>query len=438
MDETKNKKSTDAFVNFGGLKIRPVEEPKTSQGDETKNTLPPLNAKKVSDISFDIGEILEKEDARTKKLSEKTGNIFVDFGHKINQWVIGLTPIKLNEKVAYFQLLSVMIDAGIPLVKSVAILSDQMENLRFKSILIHMTKLLDKGMSLSEAMTEHYHIFTESQIGMVAAAEASGQLDEVLHQLAKEMEKKERITARVKGAMRYPAVIFALLVIVAVLMLIFVVPKIVTLFTESKVDLPWPTKMLIFISGALSKWWFLTLGVLLAVFVAVWLWKKTETGKYYLDFIILYLPILGKLNRKISLSRFSRSLSNLIRSGIPIVKALYIDANAIGNEVYRRRVELAAEDVKRGIPLGENLSGNKFLFPTMITHMIYVGEQTAQLDVICEKIADFYDEEIDVAVSSLARIMEPLIIVLVGVGVGFMVAAVMMPMLQLIDITAVL
>lgn len=393
---------------------------------------------KASDIILDIYDIIEKDDERKAKLQEKTGNFFVDMKRKINQLTINLTRIRLQEKVMFFQLLSVMIYAGIPVVRALMVLAEQIENPRFKIVIARMSRMVERGKSFSEAMVEFHTIFTEAQIGMIEAAEASGQMNEVLRQLADEMEKRARITSRVRGAMVYPGVIFSVLVVVAVLMMILVVPKLTVLFSESAANLPWPTRLLIFTSDALTKYWFISLFIIIAIGVAIYIWKRTEEGKYHYDLFKIHIPILGKLQRKLALSRFARGLGNLLHAGLPIVKAIMIDANSIGNEVYRERIELAAEDVKRGIPLGDNLSADKKLFPTMVAHMILVGEQTAQLDVVCNKIADFYDEEVDVLVGSLTRVMEPLIMIIVGVGVAFMVAAIMMPMLQLIDIAAVL
>ncbi|MBI5754958.1 type II secretion system F family protein [Candidatus Peregrinibacteria bacterium] len=389
-----------------------------------------------AEVIFDIDDMLEREKKSVGGMDSNT--FFGKLYNTVNQWVVNLSRIKLKEKVAFFQLLSVMIGAGIPFVKALTILADQTTNPRFKTVILQMAKMVDKGSSLSASMSVYDTIFTEAQVGMVESAEASGQMNEVMRHLAEDMEKSQKIMGRIRGAMIYPSVIFGMLILVGFLMLIFVVPQIVSLFSASKVDLPWPTRLLIFMSTvAVSYWPVVILGVI-GLVVAVHFIRKTESGKYFFDSFRLVIPVIGPLSKKVYISRFSRGLANLLKAGIPIVKALYINAHAIGNEVYKIRIESAADDVKRGIPLGENLSASKNLFPPMVSQMIVIGEQTAQLDLIANKIADFYDEEVDLAVGSLSKIMEPLIMVIVGVGVGFMVSAIMMPILQLSDITSAL
>jgi type IV pilus assembly protein PilC len=266
-------------------------------------------SKKAADIILDIDEILDRHEQKSGK-NAKTGNALVDFGNTVNQLAIGLSPIGIKDRTAFFQLLSVMINAGIPLVKSLAILSEQMTNQRLSGIIANMMKLVDKGYSLSESMNEYQKIFTEAQIGMVESAEASGQMNEILHQIAVEMEKSARINARVKGAMRYPMVIVGMLLLIGGLMMVMVVPKFVEIFTSSGVTLPMPTKILIFISGLFVNYWIFGVIGLFGLYIAFQIWRKSTLGRYYFDLFVISLPIVGELARKISLSRFTRGLAN--------------------------------------------------------------------------------------------------------------------------------
>ena len=283
-------------------------------------------------------------------------------------------------------------------------------------------------------MSIYPEIFNEAQVGMIHAGEASGQLNKTLKDLAEETEKSASITSKIRGALIYPVAILVLLVVVIFVMMIAVVPQLTKLFSQTGHELPLPTQILINTSTFCVQYWWIVLSVSVALIVGVGAWKKTRTGKYYWDYLMLKLPIFGNMLQKAALSKFSRSLSSLMSSGVPIIKAIEITANAIGNEVYKRRLLLTAEDMRRGIPMAENMAGSK-LFPTMLVNMIEIGEQTAQLETVTLKVAQFYDEEVDNTVSALTKVMEPMIIVVIGVTVGGMVAAIMLPIIELTNIT---
>ncbi len=227
------------------------------------------------------------------------------------------------------------------------------------------------------------------------------------------------------------------MLIAVVLMLTLVVPKISALFTQSSQELPLSTKILITASEyAQHGWVYMILGAL--VFSGgFYVFSRQKRGKYLLHFALLYVPIFGKLMRELMIARFTRVLASLLNSGIPIVKALEITSHAVGNEVYKQRIDFASQDVAQGIPLGENLTDNSFLFPPMVASMVLVGEQTANLVEVCNKIADFYETEVDNMVSTLSKLMEPIILVVMGGTVGFVVAAIMQPIMALSDISSV-
>lgn len=363
-----------------------------------------------------------------------TGNIFTDWMKRINLYFIAHSKVKIQDKATFFHLLAVMINSGIPMTKALRSLVNQLnKSPRLKMIVEELNSDIESGGSLSEAMQKNPDVFNEQEVGMVKSGEASGQLAKVLDNLAKDVEKVYKITGKVKSAMIYPSVIFSLLIAVVVAMLVFVIPKLTDLFASSGAELPLITKTVIAMSDFLITQKVPLLVGLLVFVLAFMSFKKTSIGKALIDKIKINLPIFGSLFRKAYLSRFARSLSNLLDSNVSIVQTLQIVSNSIGNEVYKKRLATSVEDIKQGIPLAENLADTD-LFPPMMVNMIEVGEQTAQLDAITAKVADFYEDEVDTAVAGISKIIEPVILVVIGLTVGAIVAAIMLPIMKLTDI----
>jgi type IV pilus assembly protein PilC len=397
-----------------------------------------VDAQKQGDFVMNIGADKKIQRIFLNKqsnLSHITGNPLIDTFHKVNDYFIDHSSIKVKEIAVTFRLLAVMINAGLPLIRSLNTLSVQSEkNPKLSKILAELARDIETGNSLSKAMEKYPEVFSEAQIGAIQAGEASGQLNKTLLDLAAEAEKSASIAGKVKGALIYPMVILSIMFIVIFLMMVLVVPQISKLYGEAGKDLPAATKILMSVSKFMvSYWWAIIAGIVGMIF-AIGTWKKTKSGSYYWDLLMLSLPIFGDLVKKSTLSKFAYGFGNLLASGVPIIKAMEIVATASGNEVYRKRFLLTAEDMKGGIPMAENLSNSK-LFPTMLVNMIEVGEQTAQLENVTQKVAAFYDEEVSNSVTALTKAMEPLIIVVVGVVVGGLVAAIMLPIIQLTDIT---
>ena len=365
-----------------------------------------------------------------------TGNPLLDWYYKINNYFLAHSSVKVKDKATFFHLLSVMINAGIPMVMSLKSLVSQMSNSpRLKMVVKDLAERIEAGDSLSSSMMSYPKIFSEPEIGMVESGEASGQLSRVLENLASDAEKAYSISSKVKSAMIYPIVIFTLLIVVVVGLMVFVIPKLKELFDAAKGDLPLVTQIVVAISDFMVNQWpviFVALAALIIFFVV---FKKTDIGKYYLDKAKLVFPIFGNLYKEAYLARFARSLSNLLDSNVSIVKTLEITANSIGNEVYRKRLLLSVEDIKQGIPLAENLSDSD-LFPPMLVNMIDVGEKTAQLDEILAKVAVFYEDEVDTAVAGISKIIEPVILIVIGLTVGVVVAAVMLPIMKLSSLSS--
>jgi type IV pilus assembly protein PilC len=365
--------------------------------------------------------------------TEESGNFLVRAYKNLNSYLLSKSGVKVKDKANFFHLLSVMNNAGIPTIKALRSLVAQMDSSpTLQMVISEIADKVEGGSSLSEAMLDYDSVFAESEIGMVQSGEASGQLSVVLKNLGIDLEKAHMIKTKIKSAMLYPSFLLSALVLVVTGMMVWVVPKIMELFMNSGQELPLLTKIVIAVSDFLVNHGYILLVILAGFLVFLYFFKKTDTGKYTLDNFKLHIPIFGKLIKKGYLARFSRSLGNMVDSKISIVRALEITANSIGNEVYKRKLLLSVEDIKQGIPLAENLSASP-LFPPMLVSMIDVGEKTAQLDEITIKIAKFYEDEVDTTVAGISKVIEPIIIVLIGVSVFIVVAAIMVPLMKISD-----
>ncbi|MDP4007844.1 MAG: type II secretion system F family protein [Candidatus Peregrinibacteria bacterium] len=396
-----------------------------------------LNNPVGEEILFEIGGSGDKNS--TQKFDEDlyielTGNFFIDSYRRLDDWMKSMTTIKMKEKMTFFQLLSVTLNAGVPITKALRTIANEIKNVRLRKITLGLAKRIEKGKKLSAAMEDFPNVFNASQTGMVHAGEASGKLNEIFEKINHETEKNTKLNSRMKGAMIYPIVVMSILGIVMSLMMILVIPRIGTVFTDAGLTLPPITRGLIAFSGFMQSYWmFLLIGLAAAIF-GLKVLKKTPLGQWYFDIFLINLPIFGKLFRMMAIAKFARTLSALISSGVSIVKALQIDAEAVGNEVYRKRILIAADDVAKGIPLGENLSGNEKLFPSLIVSMVAIGEQNAELSNVMDKIADYYDNEIEIMTQGISKLMEPLILIILGVSVGLLVMAIMQPIMSLTDL----
>lgn len=404
----------------------------TTLGDKSYGIEKPKQDEEKIILSIEEGAIpvsMLKEVAHAAEQAKKKS-----FYIRINDFLKSLGKPAPKDKATFFRLLSIMINAGIPLIKSLDTIAEQTMNHRLKTVVFEIARDIEKGGTFSRSMTHYPDVFSESHIGMIRAGEASGQLNRILKELAIEVEKTASITRKVKGAMMYPVFIIVVMIVVVVAMLVLVVPKIAEIFTESGRELPLLTRIVIAVSDFLRMNGLFIFAIIIAAIAGFFAFRRTQQGKAAIDWLLLHIPIFGFLFQKSILARFSRSLANLLSSGVPIIEGLLINAKGLGNEVYRKRVELASEDIARGIPLAESLRDSPE-FPSMMVQMISVGEQTAQLDSIAVKIAEYYEEEVDVAVAGISKVIEPLILIVVGVVVGGIIGAVMMPIIQLTQLT---
>ncbi|MFA6917714.1 MAG: type II secretion system F family protein [Candidatus Gracilibacteria bacterium] len=392
------------------------------------SAVPVAEGRIVLNIREDNGGVILN---KSRGLGKLRNLIPANFFGGINQFLIAHSSINDNIKSTFYHLLSVMINAGIPMVNALKALAQQeVQNPRMMMIVYGLAEQVEAGKKLSDAMFVHPDIFAEKDIGMVRSGEASGQLANTLENLANDTLKAYEIKGKIKSAMTYPIVVMGLLLCVFVVMMIFVIPKLTELFSSFGKELPLLTRVVVGMSNFMvSQKLLLAFGVIALLF-AFSIFRKTDFGRYYLDLFKLKVPLFGQLFRKAYLSRFARSLSNLLSSGLSIVTTLEIVANSVGNEIYRKKLLLATEDIKQGIPLAETLAESDF-FPPMLLSMIEVGEKTAQLDTILNKVADFYENEVSTSINGLSKLLEPLILVVIGVSVGLIVGAIMMPIMDM-------
>ncbi|MGB8474043.1 MAG: type II secretion system F family protein [Candidatus Acidiferrum sp.] len=371
----------------------------------------------------ELQNLLRRQQITPTKMSQK--------GKEFNLPTFG-SGVSAKELAIFTRQFSVMIDAGLPLVQCLEILASQQENKTFQKVLTGTRSAVEGGATLSTAMRQYPKIFDSLYVNMVEAGETGGILDTILQRLSSYIEKNVKLQRAVKSASVYPIGVLSVAGGVIVLLLWKVVPIFATLFAGLGVDLPLPTKIVIGLSHMIgSIFGFLILVAFGAILFGLKVWYGTPQGRYAIDATILRLPVVGVLMRKIAVARFTRTLGTLIASGVPILEGLDITAKTAGNAV----VEKALQQVRKALEEGKSLTDplkDSNVFPGMVTQMISVGEQTGAMDAMLQKIADFYEEEVDAAVKDLLTALEPIMIVILGVVVGGVVISMYMPLFSLI------
>jgi type IV pilus assembly protein PilC len=366
---------------------------------------------------------LRRQQITATKMSEK--------GKEFNLPTFG-GGVNAKELAIFTRQFSVMIDAGLPLVQCLEILGSQQENKTFQKVLTGTRGSVEGGATLSAAMRQYPKVFDALYVNMVEAGETGGILDTILQRLSTYIEKNVKLKRAVQSAMVYPIGVMSIAAAVIILLLWKVVPIFATLFAGLGVDLPLPTKIVIGLSNFIgSIFGLLIVLAIVGIIIAIKVWYGTEQGRYVLDSIILKLPVLGILMRKIAVARFTRTLGTLIASGVPILEGLDITARTAGNAVVERSLQKVRRSLEEGKSLTEPLKDSA-VFPGMVTQMISVGEQTGAMDAMLQKIADFYEEEVDAAVKDLLTALEPIMIVFLGLVVGGVVISMYMPLFSLI------
>jgi type IV pilus assembly protein PilC len=347
------------------------------------------------------------------------------------------TGVSTRDLAIFTRQFATMINAGLPLVQCLDILSKQTEKENFRIIIGQTMREVEAGTTLAEALAkkENNGVFDELFVNMVEAGEAGGILDDILQRLATFIEKAEALKRKIQGAMVYPAVVMTVAVLATCFMLIFIIPTFARMFSAFGGELPLPTKIVMGLSSFLRSYWWVIVGGLVGFAFLMKRYYDTEQGRMQLDRLMLRVPVLGDVVRKGAVARFTRTLGTLISSGVPILTGLEITARTAGNRVIQEAIMAARASIREGETISAPLKQSN-VFPPMVVQMISVGEETGALDDMLTRIADFYDSEVDTAVDSLTSLIEPIMIVFMGTVVGGMVIAMYLPMFKLINVVA--
>ena len=341
--------------------------------------------------------------------------------------------VKVTDLVLFTRQLSTMVSAGVPLLRSLTTMRDQVENPTLREIISDMIKDVQGGVSLADAMAKHPDVFSDIFVNMIRAGEAAGIVDDILKRLATQVEKNASMRKKIKSASTYPIVLLTLTIGAFMGLMIFIIPRIAAILKDiggEDAELPVITQVMINISSFMTNFWYIVIGGGFLIIFLIRRYIKTPAGRYQFHALVLKIPILKNLVTKISVARFTRTFAALIGAGVSVVEALRVTSRAIGNDVYRKAIEDAANKVINGEQLSQAIEGNK-LFPGIVPQMLAVGEETGQTDIVLVKVADFYDEEVDAIIDSLSSILEPVMIVIMGGMVGLVAASVMGPIASL-------
>jgi type IV pilus assembly protein PilC len=340
--------------------------------------------------------------------------------------------VSLTDLVLFTRQLSTMVSAGVPLLRSLTTMRDQVENPTLKAIIGDLIKDVESGVALGDAMEKHPDVFNDIYVNMVRAGEAAGIVDEILKRLATQSEKNASMRKKIKSASTYPLVLLILTFGAFLGLTLFIIPKIGMILQDLAPgkELPGITRFMLGVSSFMTHYWFIVIGVTVLGIILIRRYIASPSGRYQFHKLILKIPVLGNLVTKIAVSRFTRTFAALIGAGVSVVEALRVTSRAVGNDVYKEAIEHAATQVLNGQQLSESIEGNE-LFPRIVSQMLAVGEETGQTDTVLIKVAEFYDEEVDAVIDGLSSILEPVMIVIMGGMVGLVAASVMVPIANL-------
>ncbi len=361
--------------------------------------------------------------ARPKARASSGGGALASFGR-----------VSGRDLAIFCRQFATMIDAGVSLVRCLAVLEEQTGSARLRQIIREIQAAVESGETLSRALSRWPRVFNNLFVGLIRAGEVGGVLDETLNRLAIFMEENERLRRKVKSAMTYPALVLTFATVVVIGLVTFILPQFVQVFEDLGIskDLPAPTRLLVRLSDFLTHKWYMMIAGVLLLFVTFSQYTHTRVGRRHWDWVRLKMPVFGKLNHKIAIARFARTLSTLLVSGVPILQALETVAGAVDNEIISDAIMAARAAIREGEQIGDPLQRSG-MFPPMVVQMVAIGEETGSLDAMLSKIADFYESEVDATLASLTAALEPLMIVTLGFIVGFIVIAMFMPLISAIS-----
>jgi type II secretory pathway component PulF len=389
---------------------------KNERGESLKGTVEAKDEKQAA-------KILQDRKYLVVSLKPKGESIFNEFRGKV------FTRVSLTDKVNFTRQLSTMMTAGLRVTESLEILESQ-SSPGMKRVVSDIAREIEGGGSLTSAVEKHPGVFDPVYAALIKAGEAAGMLDKVLSRLADNLEKQKEFKTRIKGAMIYPAIVIGGMILVASIMVIFVIPKMTSIYEEFQADLPLPTKVLLGISKFATRFWWLGIIALIGAIVLFRLLLNTPQFRKQLDRILFKIPIYGNLRQKIMLTEFTRTLGILVGAGILIVDALKIVRGSFGSPVYAQAITDARTDVEKGLPLAAAMAKTE-AFPVLLPQMIAVGEETGKIDEVLAKISAYFEQEADASVKGLTTAIEPIIMIILGIGVAFLVISVIMPIYNL-------
>ena len=380
------------------------------------------------------GEVVAADQDKAEHLLTQNGLVIISLEQQGNDFFAKYNPfgksINYKDLVLFSRQLSTLISARVPIIQSLRILQEQVNSKYLQEIINELITSLENGDSLSNALAKFDKVFGNVYVSLVRSGELGGTLDKSLVYLADQLEKDYELRSKVKGAMTYPIFVLSALGIIGALMFKFVLPNLTSVLQQQGGTLPQTTLILIAATEFFNKFWWLILMSLVGGFFGIKYYINTVIGRYHWDALKIHLPIVGDIFKKIYLARFSRNLSTLVLGGIPIIKALEIVAQLVNNVIYRDILLDSITQISAGKSISEGLAGHPE-FPNIVTQMVHVGEQTAQLDDILSKLAGFYEKEVDTKIGTLTTLLEPLIMIVLGIGVGILVAGVLLPIYNL-------
>lgn len=343
-----------------------------------------------------------------------------------------ISRVSIKDIVAFSREFSVMISASVPVVESLNVIAQQTEKLKLRRVIAEISDEVDSGDSLSGALSKRPKLFSNFYVSVVKSGEQSGKLDDALNYIADEMEKDYDMNSKIRGAMIYPVFVVCMMVAIGILMMVFVVPKLTAIIVEAGGELPIATRILIGVSDFLIAYWWIVLGLVIAAAVAIRFYLRSEFGRRQFDYLILKLPVFGKLLVMIYIVRFTRSMSTLIVGGVNISSSLEVAGEVMNNKYYQELVNQTILEVQGGNSITSVFLKSREV-PAMVSQMMLVGEKTGKLDVVLGRITEFYNREITTLLASLMSLIEPALMVVMGIGVGVMVAAILLPMYNVVS-----
>ncbi len=393
---------------------------RTNDGKELKGSINARDESAVAEILHDRGlvvvDVREVFDFNIEKLSE-----------------INIGGVPLKEKVIFMRQMATMVSSGLPLTRALEIMELQSSNPLFRRVIEKVKKDVESGKGLSESFRAQEDIFDEITLNLIEAGESSGKLDDILLKLAVELEERQSLNGKLRGALIYPAIILVVIVGVIALLMFVLVPEMSSIYAEFDADLPWTTNFLISMSNFVTSYWWIILLVLVIAVIGGKAYLDTEKGKRVFHKLLVNLPIVKDVVTKMQIAQFTRVLGLLISSGLPILDALDLTANSLSNTLFKDVVIDAKDEVEKGGSLAIPISRSDY-YPLLVSSMIAVGEETGNLDVVLDKIAQYYKEEVNQATQNLSSILEPVFLIIMGGTIGFISLAIYMPMFQLTEV----